>query len=314
MMQAMPPESLTAFAFPSGVRVAMKTVPEGPAAFAFPPGVRVAMKIGIPQHLMEFEEIEHWAANLRPTSMPPLPFGLIASQQATPSECEENCCPDSKGQSNEGTKPPADSDDDGKATGAYLSTAATSSDDERENESWPSESCNEEMALPRGSSEPLAPLSSSEGPPGLPVPRNIGGDIKSELPVTTLVIRHLPSLSTQAQLVQLWQPQHPEMDFLFVPYSAKQHRCCRYAFVNFSTAEAAQMFREHWAGQTLPGIALKKAQPLSIVTSLLQGVQANIDFHCKVGNHAKSRLPVIFADGKRVDLKYMLQNRTSTSR
>lgn len=263
--------------------MAVMQAPPGLRA-AFPPGCRVAALTGLPRQLMEFEEYQQWAAAPHPTSMPPFPFSLVAPRQAPQAECEDQYCSQVT-VSQLGAKPPADSDDDGKATGAGLSTTATSSDDEHE--SWPSESCNEEV-----------------------VPHEGGG---REPPVTTLLIRHLPSLSTQSQLMQLWQPQHLEMDFLFVPYSAKQHRCCRYAFVNFSTAAAAQTFRERWASQTLPGTSPEKAQPLSIITSRVQGLQANIDFHWKVGSHVKSRQPAIFAKGKRVDLKHVLQNGASTS-
>jgi len=224
---------------------------------------------------------------------------LVAPRQAPHAECADLGSSGHCSQvtvSHLGAKPSADSDDDGKATGAGLSTTATSSDDEHE--SWPSESCNEEIVPRESCNVEIVPHEGS----------------CMEPPVMTLLIRHLPSLSTQSQLMQLWQPQHLEMDFLFVPYSAKQHRCCRYAFVNFSTAAAAQTFRERWAGQTLPGTSPEKAQPLSIITSRVQGLHANIDFHWKVGSHVKSRQPAIFANGKRVDLKHVLQYGASTSR
>merc|ERR1712100_424483 len=59
----------------------------------------------------------------------------------------------------------------------------------------------------------------------------------------TLVVKGVPARYTQAGLLQLWSPREYNYNFMFSPYSKKQHRSATYCFTNFTSMDAALGFQ-----------------------------------------------------------------------
>jgi mitochondrial fission protein ELM1 len=74
--------------------------------------------------------------------------------------------------------------------------------------------------------------------------------------ITTLVVRNIPPRFTLEHLLCQW-PR--EIDFLYLPNSFESTRNLSFAFVNFTSAAAAEAFREQWHKKRLPGPRSRKA-------------------------------------------------------
>lgn len=80
--------------------------------------------------------------------------------------------------------------------------------------------------------------------------------IPSELPWAddgiSLAVRGVPPRLTQFDLLRLWRPDHLYFNFLYLPYSKKQHRSTTYCFINFTSRQHAEEFVMNWSGRRLP--------------------------------------------------------------
>merc|ERR1719440_807493 len=105
----------------------------------------------------------------------------------------------------------------------------------------------------------------------------------------TLVVRGVPARYMQSDLLDMWDPQDDHFNFLFLPYSKKQHRSVTYCFINFTSLDAALRFQSHWSNRMLPQIkttsdAEKNVIPLIISLAQVQGFTKNM---LHIANDAK---------------------------
>jgi len=125
--------------------------------------------------------------------------------------------------------------------------------------------------------------------------------------LTTLVVRNVPSRYTKETLMKEW-PADGTYDFLYLPFSFKQKRTAGYAFVNFTTHEAAVNFHTRWHRKSLheQGAARK----LSISVADIQGVEGNLRHlvHCNSISRTKNwkYLPSVFSGVDEVALEGLL--------
>lgn len=121
--------------------------------------------------------------------------------------------------------------------------------------------------------------------------------------VTTLMIRNIPARCSVQDLLDMWPPDG-SYDLLHLPFSAKQHRPSGYAFVNFTSHEAAVAFRQCWHGTNLEKGG--KAKRLSIMASATQGFGENI-LRCGTVSIASERyVPVVLNGASKLDFAAVL--------
>lgn len=120
---------------------------------------------------------------------------------------------------------------------------------------------------------------------------------------TTLMIRNIPARCSVQDLLDMWPP-NGSYDLLHLPFSAKQHRPSGYAFVNFTSYEAAVAFRQCWNGTLLEKGG--KSKRLSIMASATQGFEENI-LRCGSASIASERyVPVVFNGAAKLDFQAVL--------
>jgi hypothetical protein len=90
---------------------------------------------------------------------------------------------------------------------------------------------------------------------------------------TTLMIRNIPLTYTQEALAAEW-PNNGTYDFFYVPCSANMQRNKTYAFINFTSHQAALDFKAQWDKVRLPQFTTRKA--LSITCADVQGRDENL--------------------------------------
>lgn len=90
--------------------------------------------------------------------------------------------------------------------------------------------------------------------------------------VTTLVIRNIPARYTKATLLQEWPPDGT-FDLLHLPYYIDEQRSCGYAFINFTSHEAALNFQTMAHGSYLQ---LSTNKHLDVKAAEVQGVEATL--------------------------------------
>jgi hypothetical protein len=90
---------------------------------------------------------------------------------------------------------------------------------------------------------------------------------------TTLMIRNIPLTYTQEALAAEW-PNNGTYDFFYVPCSANMQRNKTYAFINFTSTQAALDFKATWDKVRLPQFTTRKA--LSITCADVQGRDENL--------------------------------------
>jgi len=105
-------------------------------------------------------------------------------------------------------------------------------------------------------------------------PSSAGVDYRLIPPgVTTLVIRNVPARYTKELLMQEW-PVDGTYDFLYLPFSLKQKRTAGFAFVNFTSHEAAVHFYSQWHSKSLRDHGT--AKQLKIGVAEIQGLEENL--------------------------------------
>jgi len=120
---------------------------------------------------------------------------------------------------------------------------------------------------------------------------------------TTLVLRNVDVRCSLDRLMAEWPPDG-SYDFICRPYSVKQRRPTRYAFVNFPRLSDAREFMERCNGQLLPDIAM--ALPLDIHMARVQGLQANLRLHSGSLHLPDAYLPKVFCCAQPLDVKAIL--------
>lgn len=117
--------------------------------------------------------------------------------------------------------------------------------------------------------------------------------------ITTLVVRNIPPRFTLEHLLCQWPV---EIDFLYLPNSFESAGNLSFAFVNFTSAAAAEAFREQWHKKRLPGPRSRKA--LDIGAAEVQGLTQNL---ARFGRGKCGRiknpsfLPAVRCNGRLVD-------------
>lgn len=99
------------------------------------------------------------------------------------------------------------------------------------------------------------------------------GAVPCERAPTTLMIRNIPVMYTQDALVLEW-PNNGSYDFFYMPYSCSLQRNLTYAFINFTSHEAAMEFKDKWEKNRLPHFTSRK--PLNISCADVQGRDENL--------------------------------------
>jgi hypothetical protein len=91
--------------------------------------------------------------------------------------------------------------------------------------------------------------------------------------IQTLMIHNIPVQYTQEMLMTEW-PNNGDYDFLYLPLNNCSNRNLTYAFVNFTTAEAAHTFQNCWQSQYLKHF--RGCSPLTITKADVQGREQNL--------------------------------------
>ncbi|CAE8639756.1 unnamed protein product [Polarella glacialis] len=91
---------------------------------------------------------------------------------------------------------------------------------------------------------------------------------------TTLVIRNIPARYTQEMLLTEFIPDG-SFDFFFLPYSFKDARTMRIAFINFRTHALALDFQGRWHRHFLQDHG--RTKHLDVAAATVQGLEANLD-------------------------------------
>lgn len=115
---------------------------------------------------------------------------------------------------------------------------------------------------------------------------------------TTLMIRNIPLTYTQEALAAEWPNSGGMYDFFYVPCSANMQRNKTYAFINFTSNQAALDFKNKWDKMRLPQFATRKA--LSISCADVQGRDENLLQLMKKRHwrlKVKACQPLIFENG-----------------
>jgi len=154
---------------------------------------------------------------------------------------------------------------------------------------------------PKRTTVELSSTASSSGVVSSPVPHG----------VTTLVVRNVPARYTKEMLMQEWPP-NGMYDFLYLPFNFKQKRTSGFAYVNFTSHEAAVNFYSQWHGKSLCNQGT--AKQLSIGVAGTQGLEANLR-HVAASNIGRIKnlqhMPSVFNGVDEVPLVGLLDQITS---
>jgi len=135
----------------------------------------------------------------------------------------------------------------------------------------------------------------------LEVPRHISSS------KTTLMIRNIPQIYSQKELVLEW-PNDSSYNFFYLPMSndpAKGNKT--FAFINFTSAQAAVAFQERWEKQRLSRFAARRT--LNITRADVQGRDANMQ-QLQKGQlrrlKNKECQPMVFENGVQVSVEEVM--------
>lgn len=126
-----------------------------------------------------------------------------------------------------------------------------------------------------------------------------------EAPLTTVMMRNLPSVYTGTMLVELLKKHGFDsmFDLVYLPMDYNSGVCFGYAFINFISADAALNFRCTFEGFSMWGLPSEKVCEVCW-SNVLQGVEAHIEryrnspvMHDMVPDDFK---PMLFENGKHV--------------
>lgn len=125
--------------------------------------------------------------------------------------------------------------------------------------------------------------------------------------VTTLLLQNFPGRFKQEDILELLPVAEHGYDFLHMPFQISAKRPSGYAFVNFPTTEAADVFRRRWGGKCLRNG--NRTRPLYIRIARIQGLTDNL-LNLRMSGIEEVRnerlLPAIFSCGARADFRAAL--------
>lgn len=122
---------------------------------------------------------------------------------------------------------------------------------------------------------------------------------------TTLLVRRLSPRTTPEDLLNLL-PLDGSIDFVHIPYNVKQRRRTRYAFINFTSHAAAQLFIARWSGRPLPAES-KSGPPVELGFAVVQGLRANAEHHKCLARVREAYRPIVFRGRRRILFRQLLQ-------
>jgi hypothetical protein len=136
-----------------------------------------------------------------------------------------------------------------------------------------------------------------------------------ELPpdTTTFVIWNIPARYTPATIVEVW-PADGSIDYIHIPYDHSRNRRSGYAFVNFTSHDAAVAFYKKWQGRRFD---VPRARRLDIRVADMQGLKANLlQLSLRSAGRRRMRLrgehckymPVVFDGPNELDLMEVVQS------
>jgi len=120
----------------------------------------------------------------------------------------------------------------------------------------------------------------------------------------TVVVRNLPNCCTQESLLLEWPAKRNRYDILYMPRNSSNAQCSNFAFINFTTREAAQAFKNEWHGKQLKNTADEKSKRLNVAIAKVQGRDAILALLKKrrVGRMQSQNQPMVFKSGTAVQL------------
>mmetsp|Transcript_61495 Transcript_61495/g.174676 ORF Transcript_61495/g.174676 Transcript_61495/m.174676 type:complete len:261 (-) Transcript_61495:57-839(-) len=142
-------------------------------------------------------------------------------------------------------------------------------------------------------------------PPGLVVPPLLGVPLSvlTRTDEVTVVLRKLRNRITQEEMMSRWPPDG-SYNFIFLPYSSKQRRPSRYAFINFTSREAAMATLTE---ENLQMLSPEGQESVHAGIAQVQGLVANVKLH---GHHASSDErfgPAVFLGTQQVSFHHLVR-------
>eukprot|EP00931_Biecheleriopsis_adriatica_P046204 TRINITY_DN26518_c0_g1_i1.p1 TRINITY_DN26518_c0_g1~~TRINITY_DN26518_c0_g1_i1.p1 ORF type:complete len:286 (-),score=64.74 TRINITY_DN26518_c0_g1_i1:60-917(-) len=132
--------------------------------------------------------------------------------------------------------------------------------------------------------------------------------LQDESSETTWMIRNVPIRYTQDMLLNEWPPSEFGYNFLYLPICISKKCNSSFAFMNFSSREAADSFASKWHRQRLQFYHARKALDISLAE--VQGLEKNLsNFMTSKISRIRNRQfqPAIFEGGRRVEADVALQ-------
>jgi len=129
-------------------------------------------------------------------------------------------------------------------------------------------------------------------------------DSKQTGPMTTVMVRNIPTEYTRDMLIELMNSEgfEGDYDFLYLPIDFSSSNANGYAFVNFTSPDDAQRFQEHFKGFSKWAVSSENVCDISW-SNVLQGLAAHVDryrsspvMHEEMPDECK---PVVFSNGVR---------------
>jgi hypothetical protein len=118
-------------------------------------------------------------------------------------------------------------------------------------------------------------------------------------PITTLMIRNIPTWYTQDMLLNEW-PNEGTYNLLYLPFCFRTKKNLAFAFVNFTLPEHAEAFRLRWHKKGLQNHTSRKFLDVSVadVQGQTETLHKLTKQKCRIRNSHYQ--PVIYVDGIRV--------------
>lgn len=130
--------------------------------------------------------------------------------------------------------------------------------------------------------------------------------VAQEKPITTLMIRNVPTWYTQEMLLNEWT-NDGTYNLLYLPFCFRTKKNLAFAFVNFTFPEHAEAFRERWHKKGLQQHTSRKLLDVSVAD-----VQGQFETLQKLTKHKSCRIrnahyqPAIFVNDKRFTVEEYL--------
>jgi len=119
------------------------------------------------------------------------------------------------------------------------------------------------------------------------------------------MLRNIPNKYTQEALLEEIEGQGFEnkFDYFYLPIDVKNNANVGYAFINFLETEGFEQFCERFKDYHFQRSGSKKVAQVN--PAVVQGLKQNIENLMKKRVAQGQHGPILFSDGKRVDLEEM---------